>query len=319
MADQQSLTDFVKTWSLQGRPPVGGSTDSDESFEDILGQIRFMAEHAYSRYIPAMYSKSSPVFQDRMAEWMANVGVTEDDQVALFQLIPRLAYFSFEDFLSLYRTAYSNQISRWVWEQAGLGMEDPDFADKLQTERSQKTWYASITDSFIISEFYHANSISGVKFRPNFLNLSEFASPTKVKAYMQAKGFERLVLLEDFVGGGTQAAEVIPWVVTNLDIPVLFCPMLICPDGMRNLVALAAKTAGKLVVNPVILLGDSAFISSHDKTDPVMNYIEQLILRLHPEIQGSVSGWNPPYSEHGYSQPGDIDSCKSSCMLYHKT
>ena len=152
----------------------------------------------------------------------------------------------------------------------------------------------------------------------NLQGLSEFASPTKVKAYMQAKGFERLVLLEDFVWGGTQAAEVIPWVVTNLDIPVLFCPMLICPDGMRNLVALAAKTAGKLVVNPVILLGDSAFISSHDKTDPVMNYIEQLILRLHPEIQGSVSGWNPPYSEHGYSQPGDTHT-GATVVLFSNT
>ena len=198
MAAHRYLRDFVKQWSLEGRLPIGAAPDSDETFEDILRQIEFMIDHAYSRYVPAMYSHHAPVFQDRMVAWMQNAGLSDQDQIALFQLVLRLAYFSFDDFISLYRTAYANQISRWVWEQAGLQMSSPDFSSQLENERSRHTWYASITDSLIISEFYHANSIAGIKCRPNFLTLQELGDPSLIKKYIRKHGLKRIVLLERF-------------------------------------------------------------------------------------------------------------------------
>lgn len=60
------LSDFVKQWSIAGLSPLSTTPNSDESFEDILRQIGFMDDHAFSRYVPAIYSKYSPVFQDRM-------------------------------------------------------------------------------------------------------------------------------------------------------------------------------------------------------------------------------------------------------------
>lgn len=91
MAGHRYLSDFVKQWSLEGRHPIGAAPDSDETFEDIFQQINFMTEHAYSRYVPAMYSKHSPAFQDRMVGWLKNAGLTDNDQIALFQLVLRLA------------------------------------------------------------------------------------------------------------------------------------------------------------------------------------------------------------------------------------
>lgn len=305
MAGYRHLSDFVKQWSLEGRLPIGATPDSDETFEDILRQIDFMIEHAYSRYVPAMYSHHAPVFQDRMVAWMQNAGLSDQDQVAFFQLVLRVAYFSFDDFLSLYRTAYSNQISRWVWEDAGLKMGMFDFSAQLENERSKHTWYASVTDSLIISEFYHANSITGVKCRPNFLTLKELGNPAQIKNYTNTHGFRRIVLLEDFVGTGLQGLEIVEWALANSDVPILFCPMLICPDGFKRFSDLAANSGGRLKIAPVVTLGDSVFLSTFEAPDDLMHYVSALSARIHSEVEGTCAAGTPPYSPHGFHLTGD--------------
>jgi hypothetical protein len=307
MAGHRHLSDFVMQWSLEGRLPIGATPDSDETFEDILRQIDFMIEHAYSRYVPAMYSRHAPVFQDRMVAWMQNAGLSDEDQIALFQLVLRFAYFSFDDFLSLYRTAYSNPISRWVWEDAGLKMGSLDFSNQLENERSKHTWYASVTDSLIISEFYHANSITGIKCRPNFLTLQELGNPALIKAYMidHKPQLKRIVLLEDFVGSGCQGLEIVKWVLANSDAPILFCPMLICPDGFKRFSELAANSAGRLKIDPVVKLGDSVFLSSFEKSDALMKYVSDLTARIHHRVAGACAVGKPPYSPHGFHLKSD--------------
>lgn len=315
MSAHTHLSDFVKQWSLEGRLPIGATPDSDESFEDILRQIVFMDGQAYSRFVPSLYSTHSPAFEDRMVKWLQNPDLTDSDKVALFQFILRLAYFSFDDYISLYKMAYSSPISRWVWEQASLSMDTPNFSERLETERSRHTWYASITDSLIISEFYHANSIAGIKCRPNFLTLSELGDSSRIKPYMQCRALKRIVLLEDFVGSGQQSEGIINWALANTDVPILFCPMLICPDGIRRLLALAASSGGRLKMDPVIRLGDSAFLSSHDRTDPVMNYVSDLAERIHSNVAGSCPSGSPPYSSHGYHLPGDTHTGATIVMF----
>lgn len=315
MPGHRHLSDFVKQWSLENRVPIGSTPDSDETFEDILRQIEFMIEHAYSRYVPAMYSHHAPVFQDRMVAWMQNTGLSVEDQIAFFQLVLRFAYFSFDDFLSLYRTAYSNPISRWVWEDAGLKMGMLDFSAKLEEERSKHTWYASLTDSLIISEFYHANSITGVKCRPNFLTLKELGNPAQIKNYTDAHGFRRIVLLEDFVGSGSQGLDIVKWALANSDLPILFCSMLICPDGLKRFSDLAAISSGRLKVDPVVKLGDSVFLSSFDKSDDLMQYVSDLTARVHPNVAGTCAAGEPPYTPHGYHLPGDTHTGATVVMF----
>lgn len=307
MAGHKHLSDFVMQWSLDGRLPIGATSDSDETFEDILHQIEFMIEHAYSRYVPAMYSRHAPVFQDRMVAWMQNDGLSDEDQIAFFQLVLRFAYFSFDDFLSLYRTAYLNQISRWIWNDAGIKMGDLDFSNQLENERSKHTWYASVTDSLIISEFYHANSITGVKCRPNFLTLQALGNPAQINAYManHQPHLKRIVLLEDFVGSGTQSLEIVKWALANSTVPILFCPMLICPDGFKQFSDLAANSGGRLKFEPVVKLGDSVFLSSFEKPDALMQYISDLTARIHLCVAGAYDADSPPYTPHGFHRPGD--------------
>lgn len=307
MTKHTHLSDFVKQWSLENRLPFGATPDSDETFEDILRQIEFMIEHAYSRYVPAMYSHHAAVFQDRMVAWMQNADLSNEDQIAFFQLVLRFAYFSFDDFVSLYRTAYSNPISRWVWEQAGLNMGTFDFSAQLENERSRHTWYASLTDSLIISEFYHANSITGVKCRPNFLTLKELGNPALIRDYMinHNPQLKRIVLLEDFVGSGCQGLEIVKWALANLNASILFCPMLICPDGFNRFSDLAANSGGRFQFDPVVKLEHSVFLSSFEKPDVLMQYVSDLTARIHTRVAGTCAAGSPPYTPHGFHLPGD--------------
>lgn len=309
--DHNTLDGFVKQWSEEKQKLTGG--DNDETFEEIYQQILFMTEHAYSGYIPARYSRHSPILEDRMVEWLKNDGLTGKDQIALFQLLPRLSYFSFDDFIGLYRTAYTNQISQWVWEQVGLSMDEPGYSLKLEKERSRHTWYASVTDSLIISEFYHINAIDGIKIRPNFQTIYEFSPPSAVVDYMRNRRLKRLVLLEDFVGCGEQAHKIVEWAVKHLQVSVLFCPMLICPDGFKRFSELAATSNGLLKVDPIIKLGDSAFLNTRDKSDKMMGYIAELSNRIHPHVADNNSENEPPYGPNGFCQ--DSDSHKGATVV----
>ena len=300
------LDDFVNAWTRSGRNPIGSPENSDESFEALLEQIEFLSEKAFSRYVPALFSRHSPVFKDRLLKWLQNECLTEDDKVAMFQFVLRLAYFSFDDFLSLYDAAFVGAITRWVWDRAGLHLDGADYKNELIKQRNRHTWYASVTDSMVISEFYHVNSITGVKFRPNFLVLKEFALADGIRRFMDDAQLSRLVLLEDFVGTGDQASGVVRWALENLAVPILFCPMVICPDGDNKFRRLEQEFPGQLKYEPVMLLGDTAFASrSGGTSDPIMTHIKELADRIHHHIAGGCLGGGPPYSSHGYRLTGN--------------
>ena len=91
----------------------------------------------------------------------------------------------------------------------------------------------------------------------------------------------------------------------NSDVPILFCPMLICPDGFNRVSDLAAMSVGRLKIDPVVKLGDSVFLSTSDKSDAVINYVSGMATRIHPRVAGSSSAGTPPYTPHGFHLPGD--------------
>lgn len=316
MSNPQNITDYVQKWSEQGLSPLG--TEEDESFEDLFRHTEFMSKEAFSGFIPAKNSmRHSPIFLDRMFQWIENIGITNQDKIVLFQLIGRLSYFSLDDFLCLYQTAFAEQICRWVWDQAGISMNDAEYQNSLRRERYERTWHASLTDSFLLSEFYHTNSLSAVESRPNFQTLREMGDIGALTRSITDNGFERLVLLEDFVGSGSQASRTLQWVLDNLDLPVLFCPMLMCPDGKRRLAQIAESSAGQLQIEPVVTLGDSAFLSTHESDDLLMRHVADLIERVHPQVLGVCPDdpQKPPYGPHGFYRRDDTHTGATVVMF----
>src|SRR5205807_3580729 len=77
------------------------------------------------------------------------------------------------------------------------------------------------------------NNIEGADLRPDWRTLATFAEPQRVKAYMDTNRLQRVVLLEDFVGTGTQMTTSVNFASTIPGAPsVLVLPLITAPGGV---------------------------------------------------------------------------------------
>jgi hypothetical protein len=84
-----------------------------------------------------------------------------------------------------------------------------------------------------IAQFHHVNQIPGKSYRPAWRDLKTFGDADKIRRYVRANEISRLVLLEDFVGSGTQAKGPLSFAINALcpETPILFCPLVISEVG----------------------------------------------------------------------------------------
>lgn len=294
IATPTQLNDLVEQWTLDGHRPIGRKAHPaganqfayDESFGEILLQLEYFAERFFSRYVPALYTPHSPGYLDRLLAWLKNETLTAEQQRLLFEFAIHIAYLSFEDFLQLYRTAFVEPVARWTIDQLSLSLDSSRFHTELERARRTHTWYCPITDSMVISEFYHANGIAGIDQRPAFRSLMKFASPPLIKDYMNRHGLDRLVLLEDFVCTGSQCAAVVEWAVNNLSCPVLFVPLVTCPAADIAFQQLIANSGGRLCIESVLRLGSEVFVNPVTGNDPLFSGIHALAQQVHANIRG---------------------------------
>ncbi len=265
------LRQLVVEWDLHNA--IEG-IDEASKFESMLDRLEWFGEHEWAEYLPAQHPTHSSQYMNRLAEWIGNVEA-EKDRKLLLEYAMSVAFFSHADFCSLYQTALLGPITRWVVEHEGLSLDDSDFQMRLHEELHHCTWYCPITDSMDINEFYHVNHIVGVSHRPGFallkmLDQSNNDGATSnvssrlmdnLKNYIvnpnprvSAPALKRLVLLEDFVGSGTQAAGALEWAAKNLQLPILFVPLIICSPGKLKLQKLAQKYSSTLRISPLLNL-----------------------------------------------------------------
>jgi hypothetical protein len=226
-----------------------------------------------------------------------------------------LCFFSHEDFLALYRSAFNGPITRWVIEKAGLRFDSPDFSDRLDSELYKRTWYCPITDSMDINEFYHVNHISGVEHRPSFATLAMLdplkGTPNLIllerlqhflnnpDRYGRHRPLRRLVLLEDFVGSGTQMAAAIKWAATKLQIPILVVPLIICAPGKIAMDKLIKIYINSVAASPIIHLDASELLGPRNKGGSSWpRYLDMEALAL------EVSAKMGPKPAFGYKKTG---------------
>jgi hypothetical protein len=211
---------------------------------------------------------------ERLAQWIGNLS-DEADQKLLLEYAEYISFFSHDDFIALYRTAFDREITRWVVDQVGakLGLGGFDsFQDVVRRQLHDQTWFCPLTDSMDINEFFKVNHLQGVGHRPGFATLHMLAELSKtpdpelarnVVHYMENPRLdsanphlplERVVLLEDIVGSGSQCLAAVRWAVANLGKPILFVPLILCPNGVDALSAEELNSNGRLTVRPVIEL-----------------------------------------------------------------
>lgn len=251
----------------------------------------------------------------RLSKWINNVGETEETKKRLlFEFVPQILFFGKEDFVGLYQTAFHGPITKWIIDELNLHLNDPDIDNKIATELHHHTWYCPITDSMSISDFHHANQIGGVDYRPDFRSLIQFGNDKqKIVDFMQnhrdttgIRPLKRIVLLEDFVGWGTQVVKPLQFAASLPgDIPILFVPLIICPDGVISSKNEIVKHA-HLSYGPIIELEKDLFINDDTSRllSPLEKSIKDIAKSTYPLVIGNNASAPRPYSKFGFQKMG---------------
>lgn len=276
------------------------STEEGGKLNKILEHLAYLERIKFQPFLPTLYStKSSASFMDRFHAWLNNPDLSTEDKKDLFQFAEHIAFFSFDDFVALFQHAFSGPITRWSMDQAKIQLSDDDWITKLDEARFQKTWFCPVTDSLLISVFHHVNGITDKNRRPAFRELMFFGDErpepekNKILKHIRARRYERLVLLEDFVGSGKQTFDTVKWAVEKLGIPVLFCPIIIGPEGAEKYRKLETEinangSAQPFCFSPILTLGEDSFVQNlSENVTKLFQRIADLAHKIHDSLEAS--------------------------------
>lgn len=278
-----------------------GDTDLDA----VGKQINFLEEWLFKSYEPDKFGDGD--FQQRLIKWLDNVA-SDADKKTLFRLLPNLFYVGPVEFEELYRCAYQGPIARWLIESDNIDICAPNARERLLAA-AEKTWFCPVSDSFRINAFFHINNLgAGPSLRPDWRSMYELGDVYKLNAYCATEKITRLVLLEDFVGGGSQAIKAVRFAATHVQgLQVLFVPLVICPDGVKRLreteTELCGRRANSLRYEAVMELPKNAFFTPTESPFGEINYTDDLRLLIdstYNQVSGGTASPNKPYHPYGY-------------------
>lgn len=302
-----SVSDLVIKWNSEGKTAKSG-----EEFNAIYERLLFLEDTHYSQYVPTLGS-SHHDYETRLERWLENVS-HEEDQRLLLEFAPKLTFVGKTEFNKLNQVAFRGPIFRWLIERLRLSLDDADLSAKVIQEARDHTWYCPITDSMPISDFSHVNHLGGIDMRPDWMSLARFGDVSKIKAYMahptalKPGPLRHLILLEDYVGSGTQMTEAVDFAVSlDPNLGVLLVPLIISPVGAAKARDLVAKHPN-FAFSPVIELTQSDCLN--DATAATGDSVEKAIIEMAKRTFSQVVGNNAaaprPYECFGFLQTGAI-------------
>lgn len=291
---------MVEDWRAQCEPTDPKSNE----LRQILDNLAYLERVKFQPFVPTLYSKHPASFMERFYNWLNNPAISDAQRLDLFEFANHIAFFSFDDFAALFQNAFVGPITRWCIDQAGINLTTENWQKNLDEERYAKTWFCPVTDSLLISVFHHVNQIEGKDRKPSFRDVSEFGDSQKIQKHIEGKNYKRLVLLEDFVGTGTQSMKAVRWALHNLNIPILFCPIIIASEAVGRYHELCIELKeGKIEgakcpdfdIKPIFTLSKECFVSDTAiEPSDLMKRIKALAAevneRLNQESQGFEKG-----------------------------
>lgn len=203
-------------------------------FGAILAAIIFHARARYWQFTPT-YGRP---FLQTLADWLSNEGLTEDDKKTMLASVLHFQFVDRDDMLALYRAAFRGPIVRWLFDELDLDF-GANRTTALEAIRAalKETWFCGVTDSMDIAQFHHVNNLTIGEHRPPWRVLAKFGDGEKIRNYMQSSELRRIVLLEDFVGSGTQSKVPIAHAVRTFcpETPILFVPLIASHIAVKRL------------------------------------------------------------------------------------
>ena len=272
-------------------------------------QVEHLAEELYSEYEPT--KGPYPEFWTRLEAWLDNL--SEPDQKVLFKSLRHLFFIGDRELDNLYRVAFNEAVPMWLMDLLGLDFDHPNLEVEIQ-KGLDATWFCPLTDSMRINAFYHLNHISGFDHRPDWTSLTALGSPVKIEAYLTANKIERIVLLEDFVGSGSQVAKAVRFAATlPAARPVLVLPLVLCPAGLTTFNALTAAHTN-LACKPILNLHRFDFVSASAIAGEPTLYsdIRQVAATAYAKITMSPSA-TQLYGAFGFADTGGLVVLSTNC------
>lgn len=309
-----TIAEKVRRWALEDSPIV--------DFHQVQQRIEYFADTRYYEYLPTV--GPHPDFRMRLRDWLHTV-TSEDDQKTLFRLVPELFFITGREYAALYRAAFRGPMTTWFIDTLNLSFGSADL-DAALARAVKETWFCPVTDSMAIAPFLHANSIEGQDLRPDWQSLADLGCRNKLIAYMIGNSLRRIVLLEDFIGSGTQMQKAIRFAAElNPQILVLAVPLVICPKG----VAVGEKMEKhypNVRFSPLLSVPKAAFVCPGPAPDepPLFALVRDLVLRLNRQVRGSSSSrrYAGPF---GFKKTGALLVTHSNCpnntlsLIHHRS
>lgn len=300
---REGLTKWINEWAIE---------ENDNSFRVIEAQTRFLSKVLYHDHQPSMDKTLS--FQTRLESWLQNVN-DRDDRKTLVRLIPHLFYIGQKEINNLYRVAYNEIIARWLLDVDLISLENLNEAKDALQKGVRSCWFCPITDSLDINSFFHLNNIPNNgwnEWRPQWYTIDRPNNHNWIshENYISQHGIKKLVLLEDFVGSGSQVQGVVEFILSkNIDLDILLLPLINCPKGVENFLNLKRKHA-RLSYGAVLEPPESGFLSRLENFDEHADYnlFRNLAIRVYSLVSGGKpeSGHIKPYSPFGYRDTGGL-------------
>lgn len=295
---------------------IASDYDNKIGFRSLKAKIDFLTDVLYHEYRPTMAGTHGQ-FLYRLANWV-RCASTDDQKKLMFLLLENLFFIGQKEFDSLYLTAYSKNIAHWLLSVLKISISDPRAFSEVN-KLIDSTLFTAITDSFNIGDFIRLNSIQGASKRfvwEQALKTS-WDPTTFTTKVMQSKN--RIVLLEDFVGSGSQMRDAVMSACTLPSNPtVLLCPLVICPEG-GNLARDLENQYSNLTYSPVLELSNEDFVTpDQNMGEPaIFSELRQLVVDLHPLVEGT-NPWVQNYGPFGYQDTGALivkyDNCPDNTL-----
>jgi hypothetical protein len=270
---------LVSEWAL--------ATGSSTKLRYNEGLIRFLGDWLFSDYQPFPEKAD---FWDRLFVWLDQIGNCDTrtaDQQAMFNLIPHLLFAAERDLTSMYRAAFEGPILRWLIGQGNLDFEKANLDSELNKLR-QRTWFGSLA-GMDISGFCRVNRIIPQSYRPEFRFVAEFCDVAKVRVWLKDNNYDRIVVVEDMIGTGTQFIESLAALRALDSLDILFVPLFITPDEFQLVRdSLEDPENRHISCEPICVLPEACLIRKDARQDE----------------HDDIAGFRDVICQHGHGQFG---------------
>ncbi|GGC76700.1 phosphoribosyltransferase-like protein [Vreelandella lutescens] len=281
-----------------------------------------LAEHLYHQYEPTRGSSNARLSRDfivRLNEWLKCFR-SEEDQWIAFKSIEYFFFAGQSEFDELYRCAFDHVIKPWIIDENNIDIFSAESTGILNQELA-KIWPCPISDSLRINSFLHLTGLKGQSLRPDWMSLNSLGDPGKIKDFCDKENLKYLVLIEDFIGSGGQAARLLNFALSVFNGPILIIPLVICAQGDKKIRGkLEAIGRANVKYQPVTIVPEVCMVTEELQTQQPA-FFDQLRVVLkngYNIINQKMDG-----EEYGWKKTGSLIVLYSNCPnntppIYHK-